>query len=239
MTEPAVKKPPMTVQERLELARAARQRNIKLRKEQAAQEAQAGVVPDRAATRSATRETQVHEPIREPVREKGQVLGRNGEVLSRRRKAMGDMFDIPSGLVPPGWSYQWNIHSVLGNTDIVLDQGLVMAENGWRPVPAERHPGRFMPADYKGPIIRGGMRLEERPELLTIEALEEERSKATRQMADRDESLMGRKANLVGAMQGGFEMSNRYRGTGANVKMSMERPADIPRPQHTLAGPED
>jgi hypothetical protein len=239
MTDQA-KKTPMPMAEKLKRMAAGRQRYLeqKRAKKDAEAEAPARVapIPDRGATRAPVREAP-HEPVHEPQRENGVVMGRDGEVLSRNRKAMGDMFEIPANIVPAGWSYQWNLNSVMGNTDIVLDQGLVMAENGWRPVPAERHPGRFMPAGHKGHILRGGMRLEERPEILTQEALEEERAKALRQVSDRDESLMGRKANVTGAMQGGFEMNRRYRGTGADVKMNIERPMDIPRPKHTLAEP--
>lgn len=228
MTEQA-KKTPMPMAERMKRMAEGRNR-FNAERRAAKEQVRAAAMPDRAATHTQTREP-VREPVHEPQREKGAVLGRDGEVLSRRRKLTGDMFEIPNGMVPAGWEYQWNVFSVTGNTDIVMDHGLVMRENGWRPVPQERHPAY--------PVMRGGCRLEERPKILCDEAREEDWATARRQVADRDESLMGRKANVAGAMQGGFEMSRRYRGAGADIKMNMERSIDIPRPQHTLAGPDE
>jgi hypothetical protein len=239
MTDQA-KKTPMPMQERLKRMAAGRQRYLEQKRAKKDEEdkapARAAPLPDRGATRVPVREPS-HEPVHEPQREDGVVIGRDGEVLSRTRKALRDVYEVPPEIVPVGWRYQWNLHSVVGSTDAALEQGLEMAGNGWRPVPAERYPGRFMPVGYKGPIIRGGLRLDERPEILSKEAEAEELSKALRQVSDRDESLMGRKANVTGAMQGGFEMNRRYRGTGADVKMNIERSMDIPRPKHTLAEP--
>src|SRR4029077_8212165 len=79
---------------------------------------------------------------RDPSRGDGTVLGRNGEVLTRKRTASGDIFQIDPAMIEPGWEMQWIAHSVVGNTEIVMDQNLMMLENGWRPVMAERFPGR-------------------------------------------------------------------------------------------------
>src|SRR5262245_8533411 len=60
--------------------------------------------------------------------------------------------------------------------------------------------------------------------------------KARKQMSDRDESLMGGKGNVRGAMNGGFEMSaGKYRGTGGDLRISVDPGLDIPALQHTLA----
>jgi hypothetical protein len=115
-----------------------------------------------------------------------------------------------------------------------------MYENGWRAVPATRHPGMFVPVGTKGDIVRGGQRLEERPAILTEQAKAEEISVARRQMQDRDESLMGSKAGLRKAMENnqGFEMnSGKYRGAGATLKMNIDPALDIPAPEYKIAGP--
>jgi len=175
-----------------------------------------------------------HEPIREAQRQ-GQIVGRNGEVLNRHRVAGVDQFAIPPEIVPVGWSYQWNTVSILNNADLVVGQSMQMYENGWRTVPAERHPGRFVPVGKTGDIVRDGMRLEERPLSMTLEAQAEDVAVARRQKMDRDQSLMGGKAAVRGAMQGGFEMSDRYRGTGGSLKMSIDPALDVPGPSHPVA----
>src|SRR5947208_2011806 len=119
---------------------------------------QAAATPKRSYTRQATRQEQPRDVAREPDRSASVVTGRDGEVLARKRKAIGDMYHIPPELIPSGWDYQWNTYTVVNEQ--ATDAQLVMHENGWRPVMASRHPGRFMPAGYEGAIIRGGLRLE-------------------------------------------------------------------------------
>lgn len=162
-----------------------------------------------------------------------EALGRNNEVLSRRRTSTGDIFDIPKNLVPAGWEYQWCAVSVVGNTEILLDQNLMFAENGWRPVPSDRYPGKFMPAGHKGSIIRGGQMLMERPTSLSDEARADDIKAARQLISDRNESL--KLGSVKKQMSDGFEMSGKYRGTGGNIRMSIDRALDVPAPQHTLA----
>jgi len=152
--------------------------------------------------------------------------GRGGEILTRRRKDGTDIFEVTP---PQGWSYQWCAVSVVGNKEVVADQNLGFAENGWRPVMAQRHDGQFMPAGYKGAIIRGSQMLMERPLAMTLEAQREEERKARQQMQDRDQSLLGGKANVRGGMPTGFEMR------GNQLKMSIDPGLDIPAPKHSVA----
>ena len=174
------------------------------------------------------------EPVRRTVREdEGEVLGRNGEVLSRKRVGGVDPFHIPPEIVPKGWDYQWNVVSVTGNTEIVLDQGLGMYENGWRPVPAERHPGLFIARGKRGDIIRGGQRLEERPLALTQRARAEDLRNARQLITDRNDSL--KLSGVKKSMPDGFDMSQRYRNTGANVNISIDKALDIPSPSYEVA----
>ena len=199
-------------------------------------EVQASAAPRRGRPRG-SRQAAGREQARNPARSNAVVLGRNGEQLSRKRTSTSDIFHIPAELIPEGWEYQWCAVTVIGNSEILMDQNLMMAENGWRPVPADRYPGRFMPTGHKGNITRGGQLLMERPSRLCQEAREEEIAAAKQQMTDRDQSLMGGKANLRGAMQNGITMGGRYRGTGGDVRMTIDPALDIPAPQHTLAEP--
>src|SRR5271156_609453 len=140
----------------------------------------------RGRPRGQTRQEQGREKPRA-----GEVLGRNGEVLTRSHKGGTDPFENPNLHAPKGWKYQWNTVSVYNNSDVVADQMNQMYGNAWRPVPADRHPGMFTPVGATGAIVRGGQRLEERPEQLDDEARAEDIASARRQMTDRNESLMG------------------------------------------------
>lgn len=198
---------------------------------------------ERAPARTPTRGRPrlAREPVRSsaPRAAAGEILGRDGEVLTRKRSGTSDPFHIDPAMIEPGWEMQWIAHSVIGNAEVVQDQHLGMLENGWRPVPAKRFPGRFMPAGTspEAHIVRGGQGLYERPKALCDEARAEDYAIARQQMIDRDQALMGRKANLQGAMQNGFAMSPRYRGTGGDVRMSIDPALDVPAPSHQLADP--
>ena len=183
---------------------------------------------NRGLARDPAREEPVREAARDNLRD-DEVLGRNGEVLSRKRQGGVDLFRVPPEIIPEGWDYQWNVVSVTGNSEIVMDQANGMYENGWRPVPAERHPGVFLARGKTGEIIRGGQRLEERPMSLSMAARDEEVRLAQQQMRDRDQSLMG----IAGrAMNNGFEMRNKISGS----RMSIDREG-APRPSYKLAEP--
>jgi hypothetical protein len=171
---------------------------------------------------------------RTPLRD-GEVVGRNGEVLSRKRTVSGDIFDVPNELIPKGWEYQWCAVTVVGNTEILMDQNLMLAENGWRPVPSSRHAGRFMPPNHQGSIIRGGQMLMERPKSLCDEARAEDVRLARQLISDRNESL--KLSGVRKNMGDGFEMGPKYRGTGGDIRMSIDRALDAPKPSHPLAEP--
>lgn len=160
------------------------------------------------------------------------VTGHNGEVLTRRRIGTGDKFDVPKNEIPHGWDYQWNAVTVLNQNinDIIVQGDLQMHENGWRPVPAARHPGRWTPQGYEGHIVVEGLRLEERPLSLSLEAKLEDEGRAKTQVRDRTDALRMTQKALPGA-----EVA-RQRNSALNMGMRMEiDPAfDIPRPQLQL-----
>ena len=191
---------------------------------------------DATVTRAAGRQAAARTPTREPTRSAmGRVVveGHGGEQLTRTRTFVADPFDVPANMIPKNWTYQWNLVSVAGNSDIVSDYSLMMHQNGWRAVPAERYAGTLLPANAKGAIIRGGQRLEERPLALTEEARAEDIRNAKQLISDRNESL--KLSQTKAQMPDGFEMGGKYRGTGGDIRLSIDRALDIPRPQHTLA----
>lgn len=189
-------------------------------------------VPRRGPRASAARE-----PSRPAVRS-GQVIGRNGEILSRTIPDGGaDSFHVPREIVPDGWVYQWNTVTVHGSADVALRHMNTMYANGWRAVPADRHPGRYTAIGHKGDIVVEGLRLEERPIVLTEEAMAQDQRKAMQQMRDRDQALMGGKANFRSALKDGIAVAQRYRGTGADLRMSIDPALDAPAPEYELAQP--
>lgn len=174
----------------------------------------------------------VIEPARVPVRTvasgRVEAIGRDGKPISRKRSAGGDIFHVDPRIIPEGWDYQWNPYTVLGETQAASQ--VAMAEAGWRPVPAERHPGMFMIDGTKGPIIRDGLMLEERPMILTEEARAEERKKARDQHRDAKETL-----GLSAKLPQGYSDDAQYRGAGAQVRTTLTPINDAPRPQLEIA----
>lgn len=154
-----------------------------------------------------------------------EVTGRNGEVLSRTRTFVGDIFEIPKEMVPQNWSYQWNSVSINGNSEILLDQNHMMHQNGWRPVPAERYAGTLVPKGSTGNIIRGQQMLMERPESLTKEAQAEDLRNARQLISDRNESL--KLTKVKDQLGEGMEMDGKYRGTGGGIRMQIDKSLDV------------
>jgi hypothetical protein len=79
------------------------------------------------------------------------------------------------------------------------------------------------------------MRLEERPEEMGNQARAEELRLAKQLISDRNESL--KLSGLRKSMGDGFEMGKQYRGTGGDIRMSIDRALDAPAPSHKLAEP--
>lgn len=184
----------------------------------------------RNAPRPPTRSEGTRDTNRDPARSNGRVvIGRGGEELARRRTAVGDKFEIPKAYCPQGWTYQWNAVTILnqGIQEIVRGD-LQMHENGWRPVPASRHPGHWTPQGYEGSIILDGLRLEERPESLTKDALAEDRQRAGAQVRDRTDALRLTQRALPGANVAS------QRNNAGGMRMSIDPALDIPRPQHEI-----
>jgi|SRR5690242_7699480 len=216
----------MTPAERMAKARAARDAN-KAKREVGEPPVQrtikkAPIVPEEPV---AAARTQTRGGARTLPNGRVEVIGHNGEVLSRTRTQVGDIFDIPQSMIPNGWTYQWNAVSIAGNSDILLDQNHMMYQNGWRPVPAERYAGTLVPKGSKGNIIRGQQMLMERPLALTEEARAEDVRNALQLLSDRNESLKltGVKKNLGD----GFAMNERYKGTGGGVRMQIDKSLDV------------
>ncbi len=184
----------------------------------------------RNAPRPPPRPEGTREPSRQSTRSGAVIaVGHGGEQLTRRRNSVVDKFDIPTHYIPVGWTYQWNTVTVLnqGIQEIVRGD-LQMHENGWRPVPASRHPGHWTSPEHEGAIIVEGLRLEERPASLTAEALAEDKMRAGAQVRDRTDALRMTQKQLPGANVAS------QRNQAGGMRMSIDPALDIPRPQHEI-----
>lgn len=162
---------------------------------------------------------------RDPVR--AVAIGRDGKEVSRKRRSNTNAFYIDPTIIPDGWDYQWVTHSVYNMPD--TGHQVMMAENGWTAVPAERHAGYFMPPDYKGPIIRDGLMLMERPMSLTLEARAEDREKANLQKHG------ARKQFGIQGLSQSFSAETPGARANTYARSTYESGADIPRPQHQIS----
>lgn len=177
-------------------------------------------------TRQPVRQQPARHVEREPERRGAVVVtGRDGEILSRSRTQVGDIYHVEGHEIPDGWDYQWNPYTVLNQQ--ATDSQVLMHANGFRPVPANRHPGRWTQQGATGAIIVNGLRLEERPSTLGDQARAEDIQKARTQMRDQTDSL-----RLTEKLPTGFESKRKYRGTGGDVRISIDKGIDIPRPSH-------
>lgn len=117
----------------------------------------------------------------EGQRDPNKIYTRSGrEISGIRYTGNEDRFDFDRSIIPAGWDYQWKTKTVK-NWEWI-DHQVELAANGWEPVPAERHPGVFMPAGYTGPVERGGLVLMERDMRLTAQARSMERRAADSQL---------------------------------------------------------
>lgn len=110
------------------------------------------------------------------------VRGRSAQrSSSRRRKASAneDKFYIDPSIIPDGMTYEYKRLTYGGKED--RDHQIDLADNGWEPVPADRHPEltgakvRTLKHDPGAEmILKGGLVLMERPKELTQEARAED-----------------------------------------------------------------
>lgn len=175
---------------------------------------------------------QTREMAREPSRASSSVMGRNGEELTRARpNAGGDLFERVKA--PPGWDYQWNAITAVNKELEEIHKGMAVDfyENGWRPVPASRHPGVWTPNGYEGAIIVKGQRLEERPSELGRQARFEDEARAKAQLRDQTDSLRLTQSKLPGANAGRARQVS-------GMKMEIDRSFELPPEENYDLDPE-
>lgn len=97
-----------------------------------------------------------------------------------------DKFYIDPRDIPDGWDYNWKRYETLGMKDGSYE--VELAQAGWEPVDSARHP-HMMPMNHKGPIIREGMILMERPAEISNRAKFMELQEAKRVVSEKERAL--------------------------------------------------
>jgi hypothetical protein len=94
---------------------------------------------------------------------------------------------------PAGVAYAWKRVTMAGQED--TEHQILCEMNGWKPVPANRHPELMGPRATDQPIIRGGQMLMEQPEEWAQESrmLEEFTAKQTLEQQVQRYGLQGRR----------------------------------------------
>lgn len=95
-----------------------------------------------------------------------------------------DKFALPPGLAPEGWGYEWKTLEVYGKRD--PGREVQMSRMGWDPVDTSRHP-EMMPQNYQGQIVREGMGLFQRPEIVNQRQRQAAYQKARDQLRDQQQ----------------------------------------------------
>lgn len=130
-------------------------------------------------------------PDREVKRNPNEIRTRSGRLMNGLMfTGSEDRFAFDKSIVPHGWTYEWKTKTIK-NWEW-QDHQVMLYQNGWEPVPSERHDGVFMPRGHQGTIERGGMILMERPIELTAMARKVEKRSA-------DEPVIGSRS-MAGLM---------------------------------------
>ncbi len=99
-----------------------------------------------------------------------------------------DAFYFPLDAVPDGWTYEWKKNTVHNEPDPKYQ--VQLANNGWEPVPASRHP-EMMPTTG-GPyhiIERDGLILMQRPASITKAIRDRDSKRARMQVKAKEDQL--------------------------------------------------
>ena len=105
-----------------------------------------------------------------------------------------DEFYIDPAIIPEGWAYQWKASHVVGkeNGYHILE----LSRNGWREVPASRHP-EMMPKGWEGCIEKKGLRLMEIPKIMVDRAEKRHIRESTEVLMNTERQLYDTPANTA------------------------------------------
>ncbi len=158
------------------------------------------------------------EALRKPLRELDYSRMSDSELDALvAQEDTGDKFHVPQHMIPDGMVYQWVRTEVYGKPDV---QNIArMQQKGWQGVPSDRHAGRWLPVEHKGPIIVDGLMLMELPEPL---------HKAKMRLAEREAkgAIYSLKEQL-GTAPPGTAPRDAHPRTRPQIRHSYERAIDV------------
>ncbi len=121
-------------------------------------------------------------PRVQPPAGRAVAMGRDGKPIWRTATPQSeDAYARAQDLAPDGWVYEWKRNSIHNKTEEAYHSQLMRA-GGWSYVTHDRHPGVWGSVEAKGNVIVGDQVLMERPLVLHIEALNEEKRAADERM---------------------------------------------------------
>ncbi len=97
----------------------------------------------------------------------------------RYRVQRRDIHEIPPSEIPTDVAYQWIAKSILGDETESLTRYLLFTQNGWKPVPADRH--QYLFPDAIDVIEIGGLVLSELPKEIWEQRRREGRERTNEQ----------------------------------------------------------
>lgn len=125
----------------------------------------------------------LRQPLRQPVHNDLS----DAEIMRMYEAEDSDQFYIDPDVVPADEVYEWKRLEVYGKEDKAYEAEL--ARRGWTAVQADANPGYFMPANYHGPVIRGGQGLFTMPRVEYQQRARYQQIVARRQVEDQERVL--------------------------------------------------
>jgi len=166
----------------------------------------------------------------------GEVLGLDGEILSRSRSTgFRNEFEVPAHLIPQGFVAQWVRTACHGKPDEanVTDHH----ENGWRPLATPGILAHYHAPTGRTAIERDGLMLCCRPKALNDQALADERRAAVELRQAQAEQFGARKLP-EGFDEGAVSGDGRY-DARRKIRRTLEGAPPSLLPERTIAVGED
>lgn len=157
--------------------------------------------------------------VPEDQRDPRKIYSRDGREITQRFTGDEDRFNLAAlGVYPEaGWVYEWKTKSIK-NWEWT-DHQVELYQNGWTPVPAERHDGKIMPAGHVGNIEKGGLILMECPaaQVKRLRAIDKRKADDKLREANDTQGALRRFAPNVSPDSMNFDNSQAQGATGTRV----------------------
>ena len=178
-------------------------------------------------------DNRIHPPgfVPEDQRDPRKIYSRDGREITQRFTGDEDRFNLAAlgVFAPDGWEYQWKTKTIK-NWEWV-DHQVELYQNGWTPVPADRHDGKVMPPGHVGPIEKGGLILMEcdKRQVARLRMADKRRADDRLREANDTQGAVRRFAPNVNPASMDFENSAAQKFTRENTGSQREQVGSGPR----------